>query len=111
MSKFKLVSYNKVKTMDQRKALTYFLEYLFLIQDDSLSEKFKEIKDSAGGVIKMSIDEIREKYLEEKGKEEGIKESKKEIAIKLLDILDDETIAEKTGLDIEEVKRLREENS
>lgn len=107
MSKFKLVSYNKVKTMDQRKALTYFLEYLFLIQDDSLSEKFKEIKDSAGGVIKMSIDEIREKYLEEKGKEE----SKKEIAIKLLDILDDETIAEKTGLDIKEVKRLREENS
>lgn len=106
-----LVNYNKVKTMDQRKALTYFLEYLFLIQDDSLSEKFKEIKDSAGGVIKMSIDEIREKYLEEKGKEEGIKESKKEIAIKLLDILDDETIAEKTGLDIEEVKRLREENS
>lgn len=107
MSKFKLVSYNKVKTMDQRKALTYFLEYLFLIQDDSLSEKFKEIKDSVGGVIKMSIDEIREKYLEEKGKEE----SKKEIAIKLLDILDDETIAEKTGLDIKEVKRLREENS
>ncbi|SHI01666.1 hypothetical protein SAMN02745196_02360 [Clostridium collagenovorans DSM 3089] len=99
-------SYNKVKTMDQRKALTYFLEYLFLIQDDSLSEKFKEIKDSAGGVVKMSIDEIREKYLEEKGKEE----SKKEIAIKLLDILDDETIAEKTGLDLEEVKRLRKEN-
>ena len=107
MSKFKLVSYNKVKTMDQRKALTYFLEYLFLIQDDSLSEKLKEIKYSVGGVIKMSIDEIREKYLEEKGKEE----SKKEIAIKLLDILDDETIAEKTGLDIKEVKRLREENS
>lgn len=69
-----LVNYNKVKTIDQRKALTYFLEYLFLIQDDNLSEKFREIKDSTGGVIKMSIDEIREKYLEEKGKEEGREE-------------------------------------
>ena len=58
------INYDKVKTIDQRKALTYFLEYLFLIQDDNLSEKFREIKDSTGGVIKMSIDEIREKYLE-----------------------------------------------
>lgn len=65
-----LVNYNKVKTIDQRKALVYFLEYLFLIQDDSLSERFKEIKDSTGGIMKMSIDEIREKYLEEKGSEE-----------------------------------------
>ena len=56
-----LINYDKVKTIDQRKALTYFLEYLFLIQDDNLSEKFREIKDSTGGVIKMSIDEIREK--------------------------------------------------
>ena len=76
-----LVNYNKVKTIDQRKALTYFLEYLFLIQDDNLSDKFKEIKDNAGGVIKMGIDEIREKYLEEKGrvegKEEGINLTKK----------------------------------
>ena len=29
---------------------------------DNLSDKFKEIKDSAWGVIKMGIDEIREKY-------------------------------------------------
>lgn len=72
-----LVNYNKVKTIDQRKALTYFLEYLFLIQDDNLSDKFKEIKDNAGGVIKMGVDEIREKYLEEKGKDEGIHLTKK----------------------------------
>ena len=73
-----LVNYNKVKTIDQRKALTYFLEYLFLIQDDNLSDKFKEIKDNAGGVIKMGIDEIREKYLEEKGRVEGKEEGKLE---------------------------------
>ncbi|MBU3135574.1 Rpn family recombination-promoting nuclease/putative transposase [Clostridium gasigenes] len=74
-----LINYNKVKTIDQRKALTYFLEYLFLIQDDNLSEKFKEIKDNTGGVIKMSIDEIREKYLEEKGKIEERLEIAKEM--------------------------------
>ena len=42
--------------------------------------------------------------------EEGIKEGIKEVAIKLLDILDDKTISEKTGLDIEIVKKLRKEN-
>lgn len=78
-----------------------------MIQDDVLSEKFKEIKDKVGGDIKMSIDEIREKYLKESGKEEGIKD----VAIKLLDILDDETISEKTGLNLEEVKELRNTNS
>lgn len=52
--------------------------YNFLIQDDSLYKKFKEIKESAGGIVNMGIDEIREKYLEEKGKEEGIKEGKEE---------------------------------
>lgn len=34
---------------------------------------------------------------------------KKEVAKNLLDILDDEIIALKTGLDIEEVKNLRHE--
>ena len=33
-----------------------------------------------------------------------------EIAKNLLDILDDDIIAEKTGLDIEEIIRLRKEN-
>ncbi|MGL5616299.1 MAG: hypothetical protein ACRDD2_08735 [Sarcina sp.] len=59
----------------------------------------------------MSIDEIREKYLEEKGRAEGIEKGERlkqiEIAKNLLDVLDDETIAKKTGLNIEEVKKLR----
>ena len=41
--------------------------------------------------------------------ENAKKEAKLEIAKNLLDILDDETIAIKTGLDIEEIKKLREE--
>lgn len=65
-----LIKYDKVKTVDQRKSLAYFLEYLFLIQNDSLSDRFKEIRENSGGVIKMSIDEIREIYLKEEGKME-----------------------------------------
>lgn len=42
------------------------------------------------------------------GKEEGIKEGKKEVARALLDVLDDETIALKTGLTTTEVKTLRQ---
>ena len=49
--------------------------------------------------------------MKDKAKEEGRAEERKELAIKLLDILDDETISEKTGLDIEKVKELRKFNS
>nr|WP_307990714.1 hypothetical protein [uncultured Niameybacter sp.] len=44
----------------------------------------------------------------EEGIKEGIKEGKKEVARALLDVLDDETIALKTGLTITEVKNLRQ---
>ena len=61
----------------------------------------------------MTIEEIRKKYYTQKGREEGIekgrKEEKLELSRKLLDILDDETIALKVGLDIKEVKKIREE--
>lgn len=71
----------------------------------------------------MGIDEIREKYLEEKGREEGkeigreegrekgVKEGEKkkaiEIAKSLLDVLDIETIALKTGLSVDEINKLK----
>ena len=43
-----------------------------------------------------------------KGVEQGIEESKRQVDISLLDILDDETIAAKTGLDLDTVKKLRD---
>ncbi|WP_252225306.1 hypothetical protein [Clostridium sp. ZBS2] len=71
----------------------------------------------------MTVDQIRQKYYEQKGEEKGIKkgiqegiekgiqegEYKKaiEIARNLLDVLDDETIALKTGLNIDEIRKLR----
>ncbi|MDR5588791.1 hypothetical protein RGC78_15075, partial [Clostridium sp. 5N-1] len=59
--------------------------------------------------------QIRQKYYEQKGKEIGIEEGiqkgiqkgKIEIAKNLLDVLDDETISLKTGLSIDEIKKLR----
>jgi predicted transposase/invertase (TIGR01784 family) len=47
---------------------------------------------------------------EQRGVEKGIEEGKKEIAKNLLDVLEDETIALKTGLDIKEIKKLRKES-
>ena len=55
----------------------------------------------------MTVDEIRKRHYTQKGKEEGIKQGKLEIAKNLLDILDNKTIAAKTGLTEEEVNALR----
>ena len=43
-----------------------------------------------------------------KGREEGMREKAWEIAKQLLDVLDDQTISEKTGLTIEDIQQLRQ---
>ena len=53
--------------------------------------------------VALSVEET----LKKEGREEGIKEGKLEIARQLLDVLDLETIAQKTGLSIEEIKKLK----
>lgn len=63
-------------------------------------------------VVKMTrtlYDPEVEKRGIEKGIEEGKRKAKIENAKNLLDILDDETISKKIGLDIEVVRRLRVE--
>ena len=106
-----LLEYDKVKNEEQIKALADFLEYLFLIQDEELENKYEEYKKERGGAIKMTVDQIRKKYYTQKGEEIGVKKGEKnktiEIAINLLDILDNKTIALKTGLSIDDVKNLR----
>ena len=59
------------------------------------------------------LERDREKIEEgiEQGIQKGIEKGKIDIAINLLDILEDDIIAEKTGLSIEEVKELRKKNS
>ncbi|HAA26781.1 MAG TPA: transposase [Cyanobacteria bacterium UBA8553] len=46
----------------------------------------------------------------EEGREEGMREAKLEIAKQLLDLLDEATISQKTGLSLEEVQKLKEES-
>ena len=86
-------------------------------QAEAYEESLKVYRD-----LKNSLDTAREEgVLEglEKGRQEGLQkglekgklEEKLEIAKNLLDILDDETIAKKTGLSIEQVNLLREKTS
>ena len=86
-----------------------------------LYRKFLETNSSK--VINMlytafDIDAAKEVWQEEakqegmlkgiqKGIQEGRKEERKELARSLLDVLDIETIAKKTGLTVEEVKALQ----
>ena len=88
----------------------------------------EEIKEAKSELLRMSADSkdrfmyekrkesILEKVsliesAEQKGIEKGLREWKIEIAINLLDILDDETISIKTGLEIDYIKNLRNKKS
>ena len=66
-----LLEYDKVKNEEQIKALADFLEYLFFIKDEEREHKYEEYKRERGGAIKMTVDQIREKYYTLKAKEEG----------------------------------------
>lgn len=113
-----LSEYDKVKNEEQVKALADFLEYLFLIQDKELENKYEEYKKERGGAIKMTVDQIREKYYTQKGKEEGRKEGRKEgahnkaveSAMNFLKLgVSTEIIAQGTGLSLDEVNKIKNE--
>ena len=61
--------------------------------------------------LSESLIERGEKRGIEKGEKRGEEKRNREIAISLLDILDDAMIAEKVGLPIETVRQLRSENT
>ncbi len=77
---------------------------------DKLGERIEDIlianKEEVAIMTSNISKTIKETF--EKTREEGEKNKAIEIAKNLLDILDDETISIKTGLTIEEVKRLRD---
>lgn len=84
-----------------------------------IHKKVKEVKNNEKVEVEYMtlLERDREKIEEgieqgiQKGIEKGIQKGKIDIAINLLDILEDDIIAEKTGLSIEEVKELRKKNS
>ena len=107
-----LIKYDKVKNEEQVKALADFLEYLFLIKDKELENKYEEYKRERGGAVRMTVDQIRQKYYEQKGREEGreegIEEGIKKTAINLLKMgMSDSIVAEGTGLTLDIIKELK----
>lgn len=101
-----LIKYDKVKNQEQVKALTDFLEYLFLIRDKELEQEYEEYKKLRGGAVRMTVDQVREKYIEQKGIEKGLKKT----AINLLKMgITDEIVAEGTGLTLEEIREIKKQ--
>lgn len=104
---------------DLSEELIEFLDYVEH-SDDNAAEKAKgtlvkkihkkviEVKSDISMEVEFMTLLERDREKIEEGRKEGKLEEKLEIARNLLDVLDDETIARKTGLSIEEVKKLRE---
>ena len=69
----------------------------------------REIYDMRAKILKDKVSALNKAKEEgrEEGREEGEKKKAFEIAKNLLDVLDNETIATKTGLTIEEIEKLR----
>ena len=118
--------------LEKMKVVSLYSKYLSQIEVNAIkiwieNNITKQISDSAINILqanKMEVElmigragfiseEMRVKVKEEREKaikevrEEGRKEVKIEVAMTLLDILDDKTISEKIGLDIKKVKELR----
>lgn len=101
-----LIKYDKVKNEEQIKALADFLEYLFLIQDKELENKYEEYKKERGGAVRMTVDQIRQKYYEQKAREEILRKT----AINFLKMgMTEDIVAEGTGLSIEEIKEIKKQ--
>ena len=62
---------------------------------------------------KMEVERMvaRNAFILDEMKEKAKKEGIMDLVIKLLDVLDDKTISEKTGINIEKIKELRKMNS
>jgi hypothetical protein len=99
-----LKSYDKVKNNDQIKALVDFLEYLFLIENPELENKYEEYKKVNGGVFKLSIDEIRKLHYTEEGEMKKAIEMAKEM---ILDGEGNEKIKRYTKLEYKVIDELR----
>lgn len=99
-------------------SINNLIEYLNrnYLNDDRLEEEVNTMTKTLYDpeVEKRGIEIGRQEGIQEGiqlGRQQGISSTKIENAKNLLDILDDETIAIKIGLDLETVKKLRQENS
>lgn len=114
----KIVLNTKGYINDLNIELLEFLKYIEnstdVVAANAKSELVKHIHERVNAVKKDKNTEVefmtlleRDREKIEEGREEGEKKKALDIAKNLLDVLDDEVIAEKTGLSIEEVRKLR----
>ena len=114
------------KNSDEKDMLVAWTEFLKNPESEkvrSLEMTIEEIREAKDELVRLSNDEeqrqiyeMRSKILKDKisalnkakkeGVEEGIKQGKIEIAKSLKGLLEDDVIAEKTGLDLEIIKNL-----
>ena len=111
---------NEANLTEEELELQYKRKEFILIQKGSIEKAKKEgIKEGIEEGIKKGIEEGIKKGIKEgvkkgiedgikKGIEEGEKSAKISIAINLMDVLDDETISQRVGLPIEEIRKLRD---
>lgn len=117
----------KLRKLDDKEEVSDMLEAWIAFISSPASEvvnklemSSKEIKEAKDELLRMSGDDKeRERYERRKeslleqnsllanAEQKGIEKGIKEVAINLLDILDDETISMKTGLTVNEIKELR----
>ena len=113
---------NLEENSDEKDMLVAWTEFLKNPESEKvrhLEMDIEEIRSAKDELIRMSNDEkereiyeMRSKILKDKISElnGAEKRGRVDVAKNLLDILDNETIAIKTGLNIEEVEQLRSEN-
>jgi len=94
---------------EQYKEIEEFTDAFNIANQCSWNKKELEIYDYMGLKAFDEINAIRtaERKAMKKGMEKGIEQEKINIAKNLLDVLDNETIAMKTNLSIEEIEKLR----
>ena len=113
----------QLKLKDEKDMLEVWVEFLrdpeseVIRSIETTNQDLKKAKDKLYKLSQSKEDRelyfLREKSIRDeisalsKAKEEGIEQGILEIAKNLLDILDDNTISEKTGLSLEEVRQLR----
>ncbi len=128
------INYGKSKILEKSKSLNEYSYFIYEIQkylDEGLPLK-EAIKNAIQDCIKQNVlknflerngsevinmlytefdidvaKEVWQEEAKEQGRQEGIVQRNKEIAKSLLDILDIETIAKKTGLTVQEIEKLK----
>ena len=106
---FKVYDKEEMKMLSERNhGIKAAYKELEALNNDEERRAIYEAREKAIMDYNVQNPAVREERDRKEGKKEGRKEGKKEekiaIAKNLLDILDIETIAEKTGLNIEQVK-------